>query len=156
MELNSKLDNAIGLAWRVHYGQTDKQGEPYILHVMRVVERVRELGWKGDYLVTAVLHDVLEDGTPPPSVDELKGLFGSRVAAAVVALTKRDNESYEDYIGRVVKNQIALRVKLEDIEDHLSRDDAEQFFKYKKYLEAKERLLGVLRGNHVERDHATV
>lgn len=33
----STLERAIAIAAEAHAGQTDKAGEPYILHIMRVV-----------------------------------------------------------------------------------------------------------------------
>ena len=49
------LEAAISLAVRTHQGQVDKAGQPYILHVLRVMFSVSsELEQ-----IVAVLHDVM-------------------------------------------------------------------------------------------------
>jgi (p)ppGpp synthase/HD superfamily hydrolase len=51
------LDKAILIAARAHQGQTDKAGQPYILHPLRVMfSRRNEIE-----RICAVLHDVIED-----------------------------------------------------------------------------------------------
>src|SRR5262245_52934077 len=51
------LEDAILLAVQAHRGQQDKVGQPYILHPLRVLARVR-----GEAAQTAaILHDVVED-----------------------------------------------------------------------------------------------
>jgi len=51
------LEDAIVLAAGAHRGQTDKAGQPYILHPLRVMLQLEdEVG-----RISAVLHDVLED-----------------------------------------------------------------------------------------------
>lgn len=51
------LDRAIQIAAVAHKGQTDKAGEPYILHPLRVMfSRKTETE-----RICAVLHDVVED-----------------------------------------------------------------------------------------------
>ena len=53
------LAKAIQIASEAHLNQIDKGGKPYILHPLWVMDRVRHLG--EDYMVVAVLHDVIED-----------------------------------------------------------------------------------------------
>jgi hypothetical protein len=43
------------------------------------------------------------------------------VVAAVDAITKREKEGYETYLSRVRANDLALKVKLEDIKHNMSR-----------------------------------
>jgi hypothetical protein len=50
------LETAIRLAAKVHKGQTDRFGKPYILHVMRVMMRGHDL----EEQILGALHDVLE------------------------------------------------------------------------------------------------
>ena len=47
----------------------------------------------------AVLHDVVEDSDV--GLSRIRYDFGDRVAAAVDALTKREGESYDEYLDRV-------------------------------------------------------
>lgn len=55
------LEHAIRIACVAHAGQTDKAGQPYILHPLRVM-----LAMADDFeRTTAVLHDVLEPAFRP-------------------------------------------------------------------------------------------
>ena len=60
MESNDRrmLDMAIETAVFMHANQADKNGKPYILHPLRVMLAVRELGGSVIQQAAAVLHDV--------------------------------------------------------------------------------------------------
>ena len=62
----SILDTVIALACRVHAGQLDKSGKPYILHPLRLMLKFETL----DEQVVSVLHDVVEDSDV--TLDELR------------------------------------------------------------------------------------
>ena len=51
------LEQAISIASLAHAGQLDKGGEPYILHPLRVMMKLKDY----DLRIIAVLHDVIED-----------------------------------------------------------------------------------------------
>lgn len=119
----SDLAAALQIAIRVHAAQTDKQGEPYLLHVLRVVEAVSD-----EAKVVAALHDVLEDG---PAADCYRihrevGLSDDEFVA-FLALTKdlaatKGYETYANYIDHVASsNVLAREVKLADLRDNLER-----------------------------------
>ncbi len=110
----STLERAITIAAQAHQGQTDKAHEPYILHPIRVMLRLST----PDERMAAVLHDVLED-TDWSRMDLEREGFSRAVLDAVEALTRRSDETYEDFLHRVSLNPIALRVKLADLEDNL-------------------------------------
>ncbi len=110
----STLERAITIAAQVHQGQTDKAHEPYILHPIRVMLRLST----PDERMAAVLHDLLED-TDWSRMDLEREGFSRAVLDAVEALTRRSDETYEDFLHRVSLNPIALRVKLADLEDNL-------------------------------------
>jgi hypothetical protein len=117
----SDLAQALMVAIRVHAGQVDKQREPYLLHVLRVVEAVGP-----EAKTVAALHDVVEDG--PAYVAEAVanlGLSGEEFNA-VLRLTRRtDGETYKQYIGRIAQRGqgrvLAVEVKLADLKDNLGR-----------------------------------
>jgi (p)ppGpp synthase/HD superfamily hydrolase len=67
--------------------------------------------------ITAVLHDVVEDGDF--GLGDILALFGEETRSAVDALTRRGGESYEDFIARCKTNHIARHVKIADIRDNL-------------------------------------
>jgi (p)ppGpp synthase/HD superfamily hydrolase len=108
------LAQAIQLAQRVHLGQTDRTGQPYIGHVMRVVAACTT-----DFERTcAALHDVVEDS--PTTLDELRAMgFAEAVVSVVATLTKGESEAYEAYIARVEQEPRAWRIKLADLTDNL-------------------------------------
>lgn len=90
--------------------------------------------------MAAVLHDVVEDSSVTLGDLRAEG-FPESVVDAVEALTKRQGESYEEFILRAAANAIARTVKPADLLDNcdLSRIPApgpEDFERLKKYQEA--------------------
>jgi (p)ppGpp synthase/HD superfamily hydrolase len=94
----------------------DKQGKPYILHVIRVAMSVLP-GSSENVLIAALMHDVVEDCGI--TVEALAVQFGPRIAAAVDKLSRRKGEAYGPYILRLKGDIIAKRVKIADLEDNL-------------------------------------
>lgn len=97
-----------------HAGQKRRNGNPYIIHPIRVSQEVKSDQEK----VVALLHDVVED--TETSLKEIEDTFGQTAAEAVEALTCRAGEDYTEYIKRVKANPIATTVKIADISDNLS------------------------------------
>lgn len=131
----SLLDEAILLATRVHAGQVDMGGAPYILHPLRVMLRCH----REEDRIAAVLHDTHEDGGV--TFEYIEEHFGKHIADAVEALSRKPNETYSAFIDRCGKNEIALRVKLADLAENLdetrlgrepTEEDARRMSKYKK------------------------
>jgi (p)ppGpp synthase/HD superfamily hydrolase len=108
------LEDAILLAAQAHRGQRDKAGRPYILHPLRVM-----LALEGeDERIVGVLHDLVED--TGHTLDELLAAgYSEAVLAALDCLTRRDGETYEQFVERIKPNPIARRVKLADLADNL-------------------------------------
>ncbi len=134
--LSKDVETAKAWAYRLHAGQVDKAGQPYITHPERVAGRLRSredqvVGW---------LHDTVED--TGLTLREIAAQFGEETAAAVDALSRRDGEDWEDYLRRVSGNETARRVKISDLIDNsnLSRipdvtlRDVERQHKYNKAL----------------------
>jgi hypothetical protein len=128
------IDDAIARATRAHEGQTDKAGNPYIGHSLRVMSGVRiESELEATAKMAAVLHDVLED-TTVTSAELLSLGYPREVIEAVEAVTKRDGEGLEAYLSRVAANRVAYAVKLADLVDNsdvsrlrqLPHEDAER------------------------------
>lgn len=108
------LERAIAFAALAHEGQRDKADAPYILHPLRMMLSLADPLQR----MAAVLHDVIEDcgvtaehllaeGVPPPVVE------------AVQALTRHDDESYEDFVRRAARHPVARAVKLADLRDNM-------------------------------------
>ncbi len=108
------LEKAISIAVAVHRGKLDKVGQPYILHPLRVMFRC-----EGEIeRIVAVLHDVIED--TEVTLDDLRREgFSDEVLTALECVTKRQGESYEQFVERAAANLIARRVKLADLEDNM-------------------------------------
>ena len=133
----SDIDTAIALACRVHTGQKDKAGQSYILHPLRLMLRLQA----DEERIVAVLHDVIEDGDI--SFEELGKMgFSETVIEAVDCLSRRKDETYDEFIKRLSLNRLAVKVKIEDIRDNmdLSRlesvdeDDLRRVRKYHRAL----------------------
>jgi (p)ppGpp synthase/HD superfamily hydrolase len=111
---SNQLEQAIAIACQAHLGQTDKAGEPYILHPLRVMLRLKSINER----IVAVLHDVVEDSGV--TLEDLRAHgFSREVLEAIDCLTRRTVESYEAFIDRIAVNVLATRVKIEDIKDNL-------------------------------------
>jgi (p)ppGpp synthase/HD superfamily hydrolase len=107
------IEKAIQIAARAHEGQVDKQGLPYILHPLRVMDGVERLEAK----IVAVLHDVIED--TPVTIDDLEREgFSGEVLAALRCVTHTEGETYADYVIRCRADPIARWVKLSDLADN--------------------------------------
>ncbi len=81
------IQKAFDFANEAHKGVRRRSGEPYILHPIAVAKIVVSnigLGYKS--IVAALLHDVVEDTTY--NVDDIRSLFGDKVATLVEGLTK--------------------------------------------------------------------
>lgn len=113
------LERAIGLACLAHQGQRypSPEPEPYILHPLRVMLAVDGMQAQ----TAAVLHDILED--TPTDLDQLRAAgIPPTVLEAVLALTHRAGQTYEQYIEQVAANDIARQVKLADLAENLANN----------------------------------
>lgn len=108
------LERAIRLAAKTHKGQIDRFGQPYILHVMRVMTRGRDT----DERILGALHDVLERSALTITDLQMKE-FPPQVVDALKYITRDPKERYDEYIARVCMNGLASRVKVHDLEDKL-------------------------------------
>jgi hypothetical protein len=109
----STVERAIAIAAEGHAGQLDKAGNPYVLHPLRVMLRLDT----PEERMAGVLHDVVEDCGW--SIDDLRAEgFSEAVLRAVEAVTKRDGETYDEFVARAAADPIGRRVKLADLEDN--------------------------------------
>ena len=137
----SSLEKAIEIATKAHAGQTDKAGRPYILHPLRLMFKFEaELE-----MIVAVMHDVVEDSDV--TLHDLKECgFSESVMTAIDCLSKKESETYDDFINRVSLNDLAKRIKIEDIKDNLdlTRLDCvteKDLFRVEKYHRSLKKLL---------------
>lgn len=114
MNEQASLEDAILLAVQAHQGQVEKAGQPYCLHVLRVMFRLNS----DHERMAGVLHDVVED--TPYTLGNLVELgYPGEVIEALDCLTWRDGEEYEEFLARVKGNSLARRVKIADLEDNM-------------------------------------
>jgi hypothetical protein len=136
-----KIIDTFRFAKEMHEGQTDKSGRPYIEHPLRVSQLVRG---GIDEILTALLHDVVED--TPVTLEDLRTKGCSdRIVEAVDCVTRRDGERREDYLKRVKGNETARRVKLADLTHNsdlsrISNPTEQDFRRVENYRKEKEYL----------------
>lgn len=83
---------AYSIAKQAHSGTRRKSGEPYIFHPLAVaLIAVKEVGLGPIAAICALLHDVVED--TDISLDQLRLIFGDRVAVIVDGVTKIEDIS---------------------------------------------------------------
>lgn len=156
MQDDPLLEKARALAGRVHAGQTDKGGHPYLDHPLRVAESVRGEG--RDAMIAAMLHDVIEDGGISTTELRAEG-FPEAAVQSVEIVTKRegehgDEDGYRRFIERVATSgsRLAVIVKLADLADNsdlsrLGREPTEKdLARARKYEQSRLRLVEALRG----------
>lgn len=115
----SNLERAIAIAVEIHSGQTDKAGQPYILHPLRVMFSLSS----EDERIVGVLHDVVEDGELTFQDLEAEG-FSDRVIDGLMAVTKQpdeegSDEGYQAFARRAGADPVGRRVKIADLLDNL-------------------------------------
>lgn len=134
----STLGEAIRIAAEAHGNTLDREGQPYILHPIRVMmQQTSETA-----RIVAVLHDVVED--TDVTFDDLRSAgFSEEVLEPLQLITHDDDSSYEDYLQRLSHHPIARKVKIADLKDNINPlrldkitdYDVERMRKYHRALE---------------------
>ena len=133
------LEKAIQIAVEAHAGTKDKGGKAYILHPISVMMRVETEEEK----IVAILHDVVEDTDWTFDALRIEG-FSETVIEALETVTKySEEEDYDDFIQRSLKNDIGRKVKIADLRENLDvtrigelyPKDIERINKYKRALQ---------------------
>lgn len=83
---SAKLEEAVSFCIIAHEGQQRKSGEPYAVHPILVASIVAFLGGDETMVISALLHDIIEDTTYKR--EKIRELFGDDVANIVEGLTK--------------------------------------------------------------------
>ena len=111
----ASLDDALVLVVAKFHGVTDKAGQPYVLHCLRVM-----LGVSGSFAQqVALMHDLVED--TDITLDDLRTHnFAEEVIAAVQLVTHLGTDTYADYVVRLKANELARQVKIADLNDNYS------------------------------------
>jgi (p)ppGpp synthase/HD superfamily hydrolase len=106
-------EQALEFATERHEGQKRWDGGDYIRHPRSVADAFSDDLHK----TVAILHDVVED--KKATLQEIRDLFGSKVAKSVDALSRKPGETYKDFVRRCAKDPVAKMVKIADIEDNM-------------------------------------
>lgn len=116
------LAESIAAAAEAHRGQVDQGGNPYILHALEVMYKIRAQGYDETVQAAVVLHDVKEDSPHfwLSWVDHLirNKIETDRLEALVNLMSKIQDERYGDYITRLIDsgNTDAIAIKMADLE----------------------------------------
>ena len=116
------ISQALDIAVRAHEGQLDLDGLPVIWHPINVA-----LNCNGtSATITGLLHDAVEDSSL--TFDDLRkeGVDEEIITALQLLTHDKEKMSYEDYVKNIAEsgNQLAIHVKLHDLEHNLARGRA--------------------------------
>ena len=134
------LDRAIQIAVEAHSGGTDRGGKADILHPIGVMMRCET----DEEKIVAILHDVVEDTDWTFEALHEEG-FTDTIIEALKTVTKHsEDEHYDEFIQRCLKNEIGRKVKIADLIENLdvtrigelTNKDIERINKYKRALKA--------------------
>lgn len=81
-----KIKSAFLVAEEAHEGQNRVSGEPYIIHPIEVAHILFDLGMDSECIISALLHDVVED--TKVTLESVEKKFGAEVALMVDGVTK--------------------------------------------------------------------
>ena len=112
--MSQYLHKAITIACEAHQGQSSINGEPYILHPLRLLIKAKS----NEERIIAILHDVIEKTNVSLADLKNKG-FAPNIISSIDSLSRRGGESYVDYIGRLIQNRISVKIKLLDLADNI-------------------------------------
>lgn len=107
----------------IHKGQKDDSGKPYFLaHICQVVDIITQVTSDEDIICAAYLHDAIED--TDTTYEELKEMFGQRVANLVMEVTHEGKKDEIGYYFPRLKTKDGILIKFADRLSNLSRMEA--------------------------------
>ena len=118
-----KIIKAYQYSKKAHEGQKRRSGEPYITHPLSVAEILIDLGMDQESLITALLHDVVEDTSVV--LENIEKEFGPVIAFLLDGVTKisrmnfrntyhKQSENIRKMIVAMGKDVRVILVKLAD------------------------------------------
>jgi len=107
------ITKAFQIAKEAHKGARRRSGEPYIMHPLAVARIVSsEIGLGSTSICAALLHDVVED--TDYTVEDIKMLFGEKIAEIVDGLTKISSGMFGDDVSSQAENFRKLLLTMAD------------------------------------------
>ncbi len=96
------VKKAYDYARKMHDGQFRSSGEPYYLHPVEVAQILAEMNMDITTIVTAILHDTVED--TKATLDDLEKKFGKEVADLVDGVSKLTRIESQTLEGKQAEN----------------------------------------------------
>lgn len=150
LEINDDYQRALELVKILFAHHKDKEGEPYINHLIRVSNRLTNK----DTRIAGLLHDTIEDITDFTEDDLRKYLFSEKIIELVKLVTKNYQKdlNYHDRISYIINsnNIEAIKLKYADILDNIDinrlnkLDNVTKNRLYNKYKDELKRLENIL------------
>jgi GTP pyrophosphokinase len=107
------ITRAFNMAREAHKGARRRSGEPYIMHPLAVARIVsREMGLGSTSIAASLLHDVVED--TDYTVDDIRTLFGDKIAQIVDGLTKISSGMFGENVSAQAENFRKLLLTMSD------------------------------------------
>lgn len=152
MKKGELLGKVLVIATNAHAGQYDRGGNPYILHPLTILHKLKTTD--EELQCIGVLHDVVED-TDVTYQDLREAGCTERIIDGVRALTKVPGETLDEYKQRVFSNVDAMKVKREDLRHNsdlrrlkgISDKDIARSAKYMIFYFELETKLSEIKGN---------
>ncbi len=96
------LNRAYVFSMKAHGTQKRASGDPYFSHPLEVAGILTEMQLDGDTIVTALLHDTIEDTVA--TFEQIEGLFGDDIAKMVDGVTKLSELEYTSETSKQAEN----------------------------------------------------
>ena len=137
MYYSEMVKKAVNIMFEAHKEDFDKGGYPYVFHPFYLATKVDG----ENETCVALLHDVIEDHGDKYSFEYLENEgFNKEIIDTLKLLTHKKDIPYMDYIVEISKNNIAKKVKIEDLKHNMDsrRTNGEKSKKYDTYIIALE------------------
>ena len=106
------INRAYVFSMKAHGTQTRASGDPYFSHPIEVAGILTDLKLDDETIVTAILHDTIEDTVATP--DEIERLFGPNIARLVDGVTKLSKIEAQSESERAAENLRTFVLALSD------------------------------------------
>jgi RelA/SpoT family (p)ppGpp synthetase len=106
------INRAYVFSMKAHGTQTRASGDPYFSHPIEVAGILTDLKLDDETIVTAILHDTIEDTIATP--EEIERLFGSNIARLVDGVTKLSKIEAQSENERAAENLRKFLLALSD------------------------------------------
>ena len=121
------LNRAYVFSMKAHGSQLRASGDPYFSHPIEVAGILAEMKLDSASIITAVLHDTVEDTVA--TLEDIERLFGSDIARLVDGVTKlsrlelqsdqtKQAENFRKLVLAMSEDNRVLLVKLAHVADH--------------------------------------